>query len=235
MAVVWRHGRRHAAAGARAGAAELDRLRHERPGGGRGTAIPAYGERARARIGDFSGGALRPRHARPSDRQRCRRLRRIPGHPDRSPNRRDDGRFRSKKRRTRHRVVTRAERLLRSPTCAATVRGSSESVADACPDTVARRRSVRSQARSASRRIVSSKLRQASGSAEARRHFMAPVGRRILTSPADRHVTRAVGSFPRHAGPMGDGPPRCHRAGRPRLDIPATDEIHLEADPGRRE
>ncbi len=32
VAVVWRHGRRHAAAGARPGPAESDRLRHERAG-----------------------------------------------------------------------------------------------------------------------------------------------------------------------------------------------------------
>ncbi len=43
VAVVRRDGRRHAAAGARAGAAQPDRLRHERAGGRRGGALPPRG------------------------------------------------------------------------------------------------------------------------------------------------------------------------------------------------
>ncbi len=60
VAVVRGHGRRHAAAGARAGPAEPDRLRDEHPGGGRGAAVPAFGRRAGARDGDLARGALRP-------------------------------------------------------------------------------------------------------------------------------------------------------------------------------
>ena len=68
LALVRRDGRRHAAAGARAGAAEPDRVRHERPGGGRGGPLPAGRVRRRARVGDQRG---RPRGARPRAATPC--------------------------------------------------------------------------------------------------------------------------------------------------------------------
>ena len=53
VAVVRRDGRRHAAAGARAGAAQPDRLRHERAGSRRGRTLQTLSRGPRARIGDL--------------------------------------------------------------------------------------------------------------------------------------------------------------------------------------
>ena len=81
VALLRRDGRRHAAAGARPGAAQPDRLRHEHPGGGRSAALPAHRQRSRARVRHLSGGTVRPRPARPLDRHADRSVRRLPGHP----------------------------------------------------------------------------------------------------------------------------------------------------------
>jgi len=92
VAVIRRDGRRHAGAGARAGPGEFDRLRHERPGGGRGAAVPrgaAAAWRLESAISAEARAGLASRGP-PLDHQH-RRLGRLPRHHDRPEDAGPDG------------------------------------------------------------------------------------------------------------------------------------------------
>ena len=71
--------------------------------------VPPFGCGTRARNGDRRPGARRPRRTRTSRHLESGRLRRLSGNPDRSTNRRDDGRIGSEERRSGGRVLGNAE------------------------------------------------------------------------------------------------------------------------------
>ena len=179
VAVVRRHGRRHAAAGTRPGAAQPDRLRHERAGGGRSGAVPALGRRARARVGNLSRGAGRARVARPQDHLDDRRLRRLSGHPDRSADRRADGRIRSAQGRA-------GGRLLRSVAETTAYRWM--------------RRPVRSSIAGSTVRIAESSMRRMTGSPPVSRITQLRSPRRNPIRPRSARLSTSLPLASRHFG-----------------------------------